>query len=236
VRINKEFKIEKKKKNKEKVNIGTKNHPIKLKKINDGDYSESKERLLLHKHTKKKIKGKEDLGDDSLFKFKKLEVSGDEYFTFSHNLISNPILTPQEIKLGLVLYYLLVGKKWGDIFITASRTLNYDNLEELFVRKGKKLNMFRIDENSILKGVLLNDFNTTINNQRLNEAITRLHQFGYITVTEVTPDNLYYKSRKRWNTAYPDKIIGKTNFRAYLKHIVLNPNMEKKILVNRWFK
>lgn len=221
------------------MNIATKEHPIKLKHINDDDNSFQIERPLLHKHIKKKVKGQNQDDEVELFKFKKLEPSIDEYFTYSHNLLSNPVLTPQQIKVGLALYYTLFDKKWGEIFITSTRNLDIDKvgyLGELVVKKGKRIKKFNLSEQDRLKDMLENDFNITINNQKLNESINVLHQFAYITLTEITPENLYSKDKQTWNKKFPQKEIGKTKFRAYFKHIALNPNMEKKRLINRWIK
>jgi len=221
------------------MNIGTKEHPIKLKHINDDDESFQIERTLLHRHTKKRVKGQSSDGDEKLFKFKKLEPSKDEYFTYSHNLLSNPVLTPQQIKVGLALYYILCDKKWGEIFITSTRNLDIDKigyLGELVVKKGKRTIKFNIGERDRLNEILKSDFNITINNQKLNESLTVLHQFAYITLTEVTPDNLFYEDKQEWNKLHSEKPIGETKFRAYFKHLVLNPNMEKKLLISRWIR
>lgn len=221
------------------MNIGTKEHPIKLKQINDDDYSFQIERTLLHKYTKKRIKGKNQDGDEDLFKFKKLEPSIDEYFTYSHNLISNPFLTPQQIKVGLALYYILFDNKFGEILITSTRSLDVDKigyLGELVVKKGQQIKRFSLSERDRLKDILEHDFNITINNQKLNESLNVLHQFAYITLTEITPDNLFSEDKQKWNKQHPDKPISETKFRAYFKHLVLNPNMEKKRLISRWIK
>jgi hypothetical protein len=219
------------------MNIGTNEQPIKLKNINDDDESFQIERTLLHKHTKKRIKGKEQDGGDKLFKFKKLESSQDQYFTYSHNLLSNRTLTPQQIKVGLALYYILFNQKWGEIFITSTRKLDLDKigyLGELVVKKGQRIKKFNLNEQDRLKDILESDFNITINNQKLNESLTVLHQFAYITLTEITPDNLFSGDKLEWNKRYPQKEIGKTKFRAYFRHLTLNPNMEKKLLISRW--
>ena len=221
------------------MKIGTQKHPIKLKHINDDDQSFQIERPLLHKHTKKRIKGQLQDGDEKLFEFKKLEPSIDEYFTYSHNLLSNPILTPQQIKVGLALYYILFDKKKGEIFITSTRKLDIDKigyLGELIIKKGQQIKKFNLSDRDRLKDILENDFNIAINNQKLNESLYVLHQFAYITLTEITPDNLFSKDKQQWNKKHPEKLIGETKFKAYFKHLALNPNMEKKLLISRWIR
>ena len=221
------------------MKIGTKESPIKMKLQNDGikkgiDYFE---RPLLHMLSKSRLYSNPVLEAQEVLEFNKLHDAKDEPLIFTQNLISNPHLKPQELKIGLALYSLLFWTKWGDVFITTTKKLNIENIGyfgEVTLRKGKKNKRFQLDENSRLLEILSRDFNININSQDLNLTLKALHQFGYITITEITPKNLFANSRKIWNRLNPNKHTEKAKCRAYVKHIRLNFNMENKSLVNRW--
>jgi hypothetical protein len=202
--------------------IGTKEHPIKMQLKNDGintnvDYFE---RPLLHLLTKNRLYSHAVLEAKDMFDFNKLHNIQDEYLTFMHNLISNPHLKPTALKIGIALYSLLRWTEWGGMFVTTTKKLNLDNIGNLgrvTMRKGKKNKIFFLYEDSRLIEILFNDFNISINSQDLNLALKSLHQFSYITITDVTPKNLFTMSKNLWNKKYPNKQINETTFRAYVK-------------------
>jgi len=221
------------------IKIGTKDHPIKLLLQGDGMKKDINyfDRPLLHLLTKNRLYSNAVLEAEDRFDFNKLHNTQDEYLTFMHNLISNPHLKPMQLKVGLALYSLLCWTKWGEMYITTTKKLNIENigyLGEVTIRKGKRNKKFILDENSRLINILSNDFNISVNNQDLNLTLKVLHQFSYITITDISPKNLFSDSKKLWSKQYPEKHIDKTKFRTYIKHIRLNFSMENKSLVRRW--
>ena len=59
---------------------------------------------------------------------------------------------------------------------------------------------------------------------KLIAALKRLHDFGYITITEINLANTYEGH----------KIHNRGKSRARLRHIRLSEEMQKKNLTNRW--
>jgi uncharacterized protein YehS (DUF1456 family) len=68
--------------------------------------------------------------------------------------------------------------------------------------------------------------NIKFTSSKLVKALKRLHDFGYITITEINLANTY-KGKKVHNR-------GKS--RARVRHIRLSEEMQKKDLIKRWCK
>jgi hypothetical protein len=61
---------------------------------------------------------------------------------------------------------------------------------------------------------------------KLTMALKRLHDFGYITITEINLANTYEGA----------KVHNRKSTRARLRHIRLSEEMQKKNLSNRWVR
>lgn len=219
------------------MKVGSNKHPIKLVSEHDETYdseSSSAKRKLLHKYTKLT----EKQNPDSNFDFKHIEKADIGYMLFFHNIVANSNLPSLSVRVGIALYLLLWHTKRGEVFITTSRKLAFDDygsLGSIFIGKGNGKNEeYILNEDSKLLPILINDFNIDITYNQLNKTLKNLHQFHYITITGITPDNLYAEGRKKWNRDNSDQIIGKTKFRANIKHINLNFILEDKLLIKKW--
>jgi hypothetical protein len=216
--------------------VGSREHPLKLVGEHDGTYetgTNQSKRKLLHKYTKLTEKQK----PDSNFDFKHLKKENISYMLFFHNVIANSNLPSLSVRVVMALYFLISYTNSGLVFITTSRNLKVDDcgfLDNIFIGKGKSQKEYTIDEDSELLSILIRDFNIDINYNQLNKTLKNLHQFHYITVTSITPDNLYEDSKKVWDKENPQQKIGKARFRASLKHINLNFILEDKLLVKKW--
>ena len=206
--------------------IGTSKNPIKPN-VEHGSLSGiDNERGLLHRFILPNASLKPKGNPDAYFDFKYADEA-DFLCSFIANLTSNPNLTKTEFKIGISLYDLLQNND-GKVFITTSRNIDpYRTIgedEELFI--GKELDLLASDiEDQPLYQLLKDKYGINVNTDVMNKVIRRLHSFHYITVTNITHNNLY-----KDNTINPEN----KKRRAYLKHIKLYEGMIKRTLVGKW--
>jgi len=201
--------------------IGSLFDPIKL-------VSESIPRELLIKFAK-------NTGRDE-FDFHALPDFGCECYL--QNVLYNPHLTPYEVKLAVFFYEDLIdgGKiyttSFSDVFMPALRygglfqvgkdfydgiacgNLESFNSDVIYSEDGYYPSLPKYTE---LMGMKLTA-------QRLLNLVRRLHDFGYITVTDITINNTYRKKSKNNEKAV----------RARLRHIRLCKGMQNKDITGRW--
>jgi predicted transposase YbfD/YdcC len=230
------------------MKIGSAEYPIQLKKEHDTYQSITEgtaERNLLHKFTIKsesRLKGghltSEDFDeyDDPGFRFSYVKKDEIGYELFMSNIISNPHLPVLCMRVAIALYLLLDNVANNeDVFITTSRKLNYDEIgDDGFVYIGKSSEDFLINEDSRLTQILNADFNLDIPTKVLNKVLDTLHSFHYITVTDISPDNLHKNAKEQWNKENKNKKTGKKKFRACVKHIRLNSLLREISLIHKW--
>jgi predicted transposase YbfD/YdcC len=230
------------------MKVGSQEYPIKLKKEHDTYQSiteGSAERNLLHKFTIKsesRLKGGHltsedfDEDDDPGFRFSYVKKDEIGYELFMSNIISNPHLPVLCMRVAIALYLLLDYRiNDSDVFITTSRKLNYDKIgDDGFIYIGKGLEDYLINEDSRLIHILNTDFNLNISTKVLNKILDTLHSFHYITVTDISPDNIHKNVKEQWDKENKTKESDKTKFRACVKHIRLNPLLREISLIHKW--
>lgn len=204
------------------MQIGSFTNPVKL-------VSESSPRSLLLKHAKHTSQG--------VFDFHKLPDFGHDAYTF--NVLFNNHLTLQEVKLAIYLRDEL--NDGGRIFSTSS--------SNSFCPANKYGEGFRDDDGfkeglvigsngSMSQNIIFTDdlgffpsllsltqaMGMKLTPQGMTNLIRRLHDFGYITVTDITPEN----------TFRPPVLSSTRHYRARLRHIRLCEGMCKKDITDRW--
>ncbi|WP_306522198.1 hypothetical protein [Rheinheimera sp.] len=203
------------------MRIGTKKNPIKL--VNE---SISRRLLLAHcKNTSSKH-----------FDFHSLPNFGEDCFI--ENVLFNPHLTLPEVKLAIYFFGELADG--GQIFTTSFAedfrpALLYGDVFEV---DEEFIDGMAIGSDESLRSevaysnegyytslpLITSRMGMKLTSQRLINLLRRLHDFGYVTVTDITPDNSYEPPNKA------DKKVS----RARLRHIRLHNGMRKKDLTGRW--
>lgn len=203
------------------MRLGTKMNPIKL-------VNESIERPLLVKNCKNSSSG--------CFDFHALPDFGED--TFVMNVLFNPHLTLPEVRLAIFFHEELCGggkvysTSFSDDFVPAVRYGDafkvdgdyYDGLAFGSADKLKYEIQYANDGMYPSLPMLTASMGMKLTSQRLVNIIRRLHDFGYITVTDINTVNTYRKSKMSSNG---------TN-RARLRHIRLHSGMCSRDLTNRW--
>ena len=220
------------------VKVGSSDFPIKLKNENEESglfVDEESDRFLFHRFTT--LSGhKSNPIDDPKFNSARTPTKPIENL-FILNVLANPHLPVLAIRVAVALYYLLSERDEGDIFITTSRKLNYDERgEDGFVYLNRDNEGWLINEDNRLMELLFNQFGLEMTMKQLNNALNVLHQFNYITVTSITPENFYPEDKKKWYSIMKKRKDNKKlkEYRACLKHIVLSKLMRNKSIINKF--
>ncbi|MCS6241452.1 hypothetical protein [Shewanella baltica] len=203
------------------MRIGTYDNPLKLVR-------EGAPRELLLKHSRHTSRG--------VFDFHKLDDFGSN--TYILNVLFNNHLTLQDVKLALYFYEELADG--GRLFSTSSgnfRPANeygegfhtQDTYEEGLVigtDESFEQDFIRTNKSGYFPSLLhlTTSMGMNLTPQGITKLIRRLHDFGYITVTDVTPANTYN----------PPVTGKKTKYRARLRHIRLCKGMCQKDISGRW--
>lgn len=203
------------------MRIGTFDHPVKL-------VSEDAPRKLLLKHIL--------LTSHGVFDFHKLADFGSD--TYILNVLFNNHLTLQDVKLALYFHEELADG--GKVFSTSSSNFCPANqYGEGIIENGIYRKFLVIGSNDSFKQDicytneegyfpslihLTTSMGMKLTPQGITNLVRRLHDFGYITVTDVTPANTYN----------PSEANKKASYRARLRHIRLCKGMCQKDLSGRW--
>jgi len=204
--------------------VGTIENPLKLKNQHqDTELSKkfaAKSKLYIHRPLLQKCT-KNNNGEDG-FAFDKAHEDRASYVA---NILSNPNLTPIEIKVAIAIHNILEGSWDGNVFICTSNKLNIENCgEDGLIYIGKNGDWALLEETP-LHQLLLKIYGIKISTDVLNRTLARLDSFHYINLTAVIPENGHIECKQR--SIKP---------RAYFKHIALNEMMAYKNLVNTWVK
>lgn len=208
-----------------KNRLGSLSNPIKL-------VNESIVRDLLVKYARHTARG--------IFDFNSLPDQ--DYDCFIMNVLTNPYLTFQEAKLAIYFHQHVPNE--GTIYTTSFSNLFIPayTYGALFKDKEESREGILIGTEDSIKGyieysddygeyVRLPDITEMLcmklTSQKLLGLLKRLHDFGYITITDINEKNTYCKSKK--NTEKKDK-----KSRARLRHIRLCRGMCNKNLSERW--
>lgn len=203
------------------MRIGTSSNPIK-------PVSESTPRKLLLKHCKNTSIG--------FFDFHSLPNFGND--TYILNVLFNSHLSPQEVKFAIYFHEEL--SKVGKVFSTSSGNFCPANeYGEGFIEDGKYCEGVVIGGIDSIKQItcktneegyfpslmcLADSMGMKLTPQGMTKLVRRLHDFGYITVTDITPANTYT----------PPALHKKTEYRARLRYIRLCEGMRWKDISARW--
>lgn len=198
------------------MRIGTSDNPIKL-------VSESTPRSLLLKHSRSTSLDE--------FDFHKLPDSEDD--AYINNIIFNNHLTLQEVKLAVYFHERLAYN--GAVFSTSNSEKfcpmkEYGDIDigGLVIGSDGSFDQDIVDADEYGEFPSLLNLTTAMGMQLTPQGITnlvrRLHDFGYITVTDITPIN----------TFTPKKPSLKQTYRARLRHIRLCEGMRRKDISSRW--
>lgn len=210
------------------MRIGTKNNPIRL-------VNESIERPLLVQCCRNTSSGGFDFHD--------LQDFGEDVYL--RNVISNPFLTGQEIKLAIYFFVELEGES-GKVFSTSTDLFGFlpaNTYGEWFFDKEtedwRSGIAFGFEDTLRSKIIFTNEhgyypslviaassMGIKVTSHRLIALIRRLHDFGYITVTDITLRNTY---------EYTHSPKDSEESRARLRHIRLCKGMQRKDLSSRWY-
>lgn len=208
-----------------KSRLGSLSNPIKL-------VNESIVRDLLVKHARHTSRG--------IFDFNSLPDQ--DYDSFIMNVLTNPHLTFQEAKLAIYFHQYLPNE--GTVYTTSfsNSFMPAYTYGGLFKDKKELRDGILIGTEDSIRGyveycdddgeyVRLPDISEMLcmklTSQKLLGLLKRLHDFGYITITDINEKNTYFKSKK--NTEKKDK-----RTRARLRHIRLCRGMCNKDLSGRW--
>ncbi len=195
------------------LGVGTRRNPVK-------PVPENSARPLLKKYSLVTVNEKTEL-------HKIKEIYNGEIFLL--NIISNPHLLKDEIRLAIYLLHRLYAS--SELFLTIE-VLEFDvevNYGEDGLLHVGKLNSKRYEE-FVLDRMIINlldelrDLKIKFTSARLIAALKRLHDFGYITITEINLANTYEGQ----------KIHNRGKSRARLRHIRLSEEMQKKDISRRW--
>jgi len=106
--------------------------------------------------------------------------------------------------------------------------MNYGEEGSLYVGRlnSKRHEEFLLDREVINLLDELRVFNIKFTSPKLIAALKRLHDFGYITITEINLANTYEGH----------KIFNRGKSRARVRHIRLSEEMQKKDISRRWLK
>lgn len=156
----------------------------------------------------------------------------DDYIrkVFLLNVISNPHLSKDESRLAIYLLQKLYAT--SELFLTIESSeefdaeMNYGEDGSLYVGRlnSKRHEEFILDRMIINLLDELRALKIKFTSAKLIAALKRLHDFGYITITEINLANTYEGH----------KIHNRGKSRARLRHIRLSEEMQKKNLTNRW--
>lgn len=209
------------------MRIGTENNPIRL-------VNESIKRDLLIKHCRNTFSGG--------FDFHSLPDFGEDVYL--RNVIYNPFLSGQEIKLAIY-FFIELELESGKVFSTTVDSYDFvpvNTYGELFFdieTDGMRAGIAFGREDSLKSQVVFantdgyypslaiaaSSMGIKVTSHRLLALLRRLHDFGYITVTDITSRNTY---------DYENLASDTNDSRARLRHIRLCKGMQKKDLTNRW--
>lgn len=212
-----------------KMRLGDQHNPLKL-------MNENSKRPLLEKYAQHTT--------DEGFDHNQIKSYGTENYIY--NLIFNQHLTLAEVKLGLLLHEQLKSKVHGDVYDTSAdldfipayvygcyiedkKGIKHHTI--LAGRKNSKQGFldFRSDKEGSYNGLYWSAkaLGLNLTPQRFVSVLKRLHDFGYITITDISPDNCY-ESKKAKNGSNP------LERRVRLRHIRLHKGAMKKIVFSRF--
>jgi hypothetical protein len=166
--------------------------------------------------------------------------------TYILNVISNPYLDVNAVKIALYLYAKLPFS--GDIFVVSQTDADYINLENygedgslyLSVNNGcKNLDVYNFEDTTFLSTVLLDRINVAPSIPRLTGYLRTLHSFSYISITDINSHNTLnglrmLKTQLKSNMINSEKCKTLTQGRSPLKHIRISNYMSKIDLSKKW--
>ncbi|MGI2166734.1 hypothetical protein ACRN9L_12275 [Shewanella oncorhynchi] len=166
--------------------------------------------------------------------------------TYILNVISNPHLDVNAVKIALYLYAALPSA--GDIFFVSQIDMDYFNLEHygegeclyLGVNNGcRSLDVYSFESITFLSTVLTEQLNITPSLPRLTGYLRILHSFSYLSITDINSHNTrnglrMLKTQLKDKSITPDKCKNLTLGRSPLKHIRISNYMSKVNLSNKW--
>lgn len=193
--------------------------------INSGDFSTYRSNL-----NEKYIKLPHESG--TYLNFYKLKQ--DSPLSFIINVISNPNLSALEIKLALYLYDLFQFEiPEGGVFLL-DKGLSADNIGKFIGTNNflyhsfpsESQPMFDLNSAVHFQGIM-QDLHLEYSEAEVRQAILNLHNFSYITVTEIGWRNIQARAARN-KTKIPD------DHRVYGLVILLYPMMDEKDISSLW--
>lgn len=155
--------------------------------------------------------------------------------SFTINVISNPNLGKLDIKCALYLYDLLSFDPVGGLITTkkglspALLSTHLGEDDQLYT--GFNEDCFPFVYISETKNLLdnLHDINIKCAEKELNDSLQKLHHFGYITVTDVSWENVQVRAKNikiKTGDLHTDIIL--------CKHVSIGEGMDTHDLSKRW--
>ena len=217
-----------------KFKLGAERIPLKLTPHGNGGYSKyqgdqmdfsSQRKNLIDEYVNLPHEGGTYL---NFYKIKK-EVPG----SFVKNVITNPHLGSLEIRLAIYLYTYCQTNPEGNVFFLSDQ-LNVDDLCKDISEDGLLYYGFPSDTQSffvldfaIYISKVFQDLNFEYDECLARQAILKLHNFSYITVTEVCWRNTPVRAIRSFQKSVTDK-----NFNAII--IQIYPMMDKRDISQYW--
>jgi hypothetical protein len=167
---------------------------------------------------------------------KEIKVAGkipkkSDLLCYIKNVISNPHLTTLEVKCALYLKESICSVLGNLIMTRKARSTNYLNEKlgedgELYIGTNPEDYLYLSSPDTFNLLDDLNRININCDEDELNEALSRLHGFSYITVTDICWDNVYKRHQR--------KKIDNKDADFLCKHISIHPDMDNNDLCELW--
>jgi hypothetical protein len=202
--------------------VGTEANPIKL-------VQENSKRPKLEKYSTLK---KSDLGTYDFGKYKEIKYKAD---IFNNNLVFNPHLSANEIRLGFLIYE-LIGKEDGSVFwLTSGSDSSAGDIGDLgFLNIVKTRNtpfdIVPFEYKCLPK--IMKSYKLDMTKQEIIAALNTLHDFYFITCTEISEQNLA-SNTTNYNYITEGKELNRD---SKVVHLRINHGMDEIYVVDKWVK
>lgn len=202
--------------------LGTEARPIRL-------LPDNALRTELIEHTSGLLSTGDLVVDLSKMKPPKLELD-----IYIKNLIRNPYLSGDEIRLGFLIFDLLDKEAFSPVFLTVPHeSYRFNDIGEeglLFVEASRSVshNFELIEKQSLSDIARKNKLN--ISQTEMINILNKLHSFFYLTCTEVCIENLA-SNRVAFKYSKEEILLSES---AKVIHIRINDRFDKLMLTRFW--
>lgn len=171
-----------------------------------------------------------------VYDFGRLKKPKNKFDLIINNIAFNPYLTAQEIRVALKIYDLLFDGFFNNIFLTVtSREFHMRTIGESdeIIFSSSKLSPFHWvikDKQSLLD--ILKTVHVCLSPFELIEILNKLHDYYYITCTELASNNA---AEYRRGFDYKNNVVHLSDT-CKIAHIRINGAMDKVDLTNNWMR